>query len=156
MKDFAADLHIHTVLSPCADAAMRPPAIVEAALARGIGMIAICDHNATANIGAVREAAAGDLIVIAGIEITTVEEVHVLGWFGDDAAADAVAAVVRATLPARSGLRGALRAPEVVDALGAIVEHPDAAYESACALPLGHAVGLIRANGGIAVAAHAD
>ncbi len=156
MKEFAADLHIHTVLSPCADAAMRPPAIVEAALARGIGMIAICDHNAAANVGAVREAAAGDLVVIAGIEITTIEEVHVLGWFGDDAAADAVADVVRRTLPTRSGLRGALREPTVVDALGEIVEWPNVAYESACALSLANAVELIRRHGGIAVAAHVD
>lgn len=156
MKDFAADLHIHTVLSSCADGAMRPPAIVEAALARGLAMIAVCDHNATANVGAVREAAAGDLVVIPGIEITTVEEVHVLGWFADDAAADTVARIVLTTLPARSGMRGALRVPEIVDALGEVIERPDAAYESACALPLARAVDLIRGNGGIAVAAHVD
>ena len=37
----AADLHVHTCLSPCAERLMRPRAIVEAAVARGIGMIGV-------------------------------------------------------------------------------------------------------------------
>ena len=40
-----ADLHIHTVLSPCAEVEMIPPLIVERALAEHLDLIAITDHN---------------------------------------------------------------------------------------------------------------
>jgi hypothetical protein len=46
-------------------------------------MIAICDHNTAGNARATQEAAAGALAVLAGMEITTAEEVHVLGLFPD-------------------------------------------------------------------------
>ena len=53
MKTYRAELHVHTVLSPCAGVEMIPPLIVREALQLGINMIAITDHNATANIAAV-------------------------------------------------------------------------------------------------------
>lgn len=81
-KDFRADLHVHTVLSPCAEIEMLPPLIVQEALDHGIQVIAITDHNATANIAAVQQAALGtDLWVLPGMEIQTREEVHVLCLF---------------------------------------------------------------------------
>jgi len=77
-----ADLHVHTVLSPCADVEMIPPLIVQHAVEHGIGLIAITDHNATANIAAVQEAARGtDLVILPGMELQTSEEVHVLCLF---------------------------------------------------------------------------
>jgi 3',5'-nucleoside bisphosphate phosphatase len=82
LKIYRADLHVHTVLSPCAGVEMIPPLIVQEALDRGIQMIAITDHNATANIGAVQKAAAGsDLVVFPGVELQTREEVHALCLF---------------------------------------------------------------------------
>ena len=47
LTGFKADLHIHTVLSPCGDLEMSPTAIVDRALSRGLDMIAISDHNTT-------------------------------------------------------------------------------------------------------------
>ena len=55
MKEFRADLHVHTVLSPCAEIEMLPPLIVSEAKVRGIDLIAITDHNASANISAVQK-----------------------------------------------------------------------------------------------------
>ncbi|MCX5684822.1 MAG: PHP domain-containing protein, partial [Planctomycetota bacterium] len=107
MKRFLADLHIHTVLSPCASEEMTPPAIVRAAVAKGLGMIAICDHNSAGNVRATQEAAGGRLSVLAGMEVTTAEEVHVLGLFPDAASAASAADEVLATLPDQ---------PEPVDA----------------------------------------
>jgi len=94
-----ADLHVHTALSPCGDDEMSPPAIVDAALAAGLGLIAVCDHNAAGNTGAVGEAAGSRLSVISGIEITTAEEVHVVGLFPTVTAAANAADEVRETLP---------------------------------------------------------
>jgi PHP family Zn ribbon phosphoesterase len=60
MKKFRADLHVHTVLSPCADVEMIPPLIVQTALEKNIDLIAITDHNASANVAAVQKAAEGN------------------------------------------------------------------------------------------------
>jgi predicted metal-dependent phosphoesterase TrpH len=82
METFSADLHIHTCLSPCADLDMTPMKIVEQAVKKGLSMIAITDHNSLENTGAVIRAARGTgLTVLAGVEITSVEEAHVLGLF---------------------------------------------------------------------------
>lgn len=91
MAMYRADLHIHTCLSPCGELEMVPPAIVAAAAACGLDLIGICDHNAAAN-GPPTMQAAGDsdhpVTVIPGMEITSREEVHVLGLF--DFAEDAL------------------------------------------------------------------
>jgi 3',5'-nucleoside bisphosphate phosphatase len=61
---------------------MIPPLIVQEALDKGIHLIAISDHNSSANVLAVQKAARGtSLTVLPGIEIQTKEEVHVLCLF---------------------------------------------------------------------------
>ncbi|MDX9771348.1 MAG: PHP domain-containing protein, partial [Tenuifilaceae bacterium] len=47
MQTYRADLHIHTVLSPCGDLDMSPRNIVELAKARNLDIIAVTDHNST-------------------------------------------------------------------------------------------------------------
>jgi len=82
MRTFRADLHVHTVLSPCAEVEMIPPLIVQEALKRHIDIIAITDHNASANVCAVQAAAEGTgLIVFPGMEVQTCEDVHLLCLF---------------------------------------------------------------------------
>jgi 3',5'-nucleoside bisphosphate phosphatase len=89
MKAYRAELHVHTVLSPCAGVEMIPPLIVREALERGLDLIAITDHNATANIAAVMQAARGtELTVLAGMELQTREEVHLLCLFDSIEQAD--------------------------------------------------------------------
>ena len=79
---FEADLHIHTLLSPCAEVEMIPSLIIEAALRAGLQMIAITDHNSCENAGAVIKAAEGTgLKVVPGIEVNSVEGVHLLCLF---------------------------------------------------------------------------
>ena len=82
MKLFFADLHIHTALSPCAENEMTPPAIIKAAKAEGLDIIGISDHNSAENVVAAIEAGAAEgVTVIGGIEVQTVEDVHVLTFF---------------------------------------------------------------------------
>lgn len=74
-----ADLHIHTVLSPCGDIEMTPLNIVRKAKECGIGIIGITDHNSTLNcIEIVRVGMREGIFVLCGAEITTKEEVHVI------------------------------------------------------------------------------
>lgn len=82
MNTFRADLHVHTALSPCAEVEMIPPLIVERALELGIDLIAITDHNASANVHAVQKAAEGTgLTVLPGMEVQTREDVHLICLF---------------------------------------------------------------------------
>ena len=61
---------------------MIPPFIVRAAISLGINLLAITDHNASANVAAVQQAAAGTtLTVLPGMELQTREEVHLLCLF---------------------------------------------------------------------------
>lgn len=61
---------------------MIPPLICQQAIEAGIGLIAITDHNSTANIEAVKKASRGtELVVLPGMELQTVEEIHALCLF---------------------------------------------------------------------------
>ena len=82
MRKVRADLHVHTCLSPCADTQMQATAIVRQAKKVGLDMIGICDHNSADNVAAVAKAGLREgLAVIPGMEITSSEEVHILGLF---------------------------------------------------------------------------
>jgi len=82
MKVFNADLHIHTVLSPCGSLEMSPKTIVQTAKAKKIDIIGITDHNSTRQCRVVvSEAQKAGLTVFCGAEVTTKEEVHCLAFF---------------------------------------------------------------------------
>ena len=82
LKKYKADFHIHSCLSPCGDLDMTPRNIVDKALALGLDLIAISDHNASENIAAVIKSAEGtQLSILAGMEVTSSEEVHILALF---------------------------------------------------------------------------
>ncbi|HNR33804.1 MAG TPA: PHP-associated domain-containing protein [Candidatus Hydrogenedentes bacterium] len=156
MRRFTADLHIHTALSACADDEMTPPAIVAAALKQGLDMIAICDHNSAGNAAAVQAAAGDALSVIAGMEITTAEEAHVLGLFPDAASAEAAGGEVRETLPAVRDVTKMYGRQIVMDAAGRMLDVDGRMLFMASGFPLSDAIALIRRNRGLAVASHVD
>ena len=82
LRRFRADLHIHSCLSPCGELTMSPRRIVEQALTERLDIIALCDHNTAENAAAaIRVAAGTGLAVLPGIELTSEEEVHILGLF---------------------------------------------------------------------------
>ena len=82
MRQFIADLHLHSLLSPCAEIEMTPSNIVRHAAKLGIDIIAITDHNACDNVAAAMDAAIGtNVIVIPGMEVESKEEVHVVVLF---------------------------------------------------------------------------
>jgi len=173
VKSFLADLHVHTALSPCAGEEMTPPAIVQAALDCGLSMVAICDHNSAGNVAAAQEAARAAcarglrhsasaapcdvLSVIPGMEITTAEEVHVVGLFPDAEAAQAAAAEVQATLPEADAEYYQRFGPQrQLDAQGRLVGLERRMLAAASTLSLAQTVALIHQHGGLAVAAHVD
>ncbi len=82
MKIFRADLHIHTLLSPCGDLSMSPANIISEAVNRGIDIIGITDHNTTRHCPLIsRLAGSHGIFTLMGAEVTTKEEVHCLAFF---------------------------------------------------------------------------
>jgi PHP family Zn ribbon phosphoesterase len=85
MGVFRADLHIHTVLSPCGDLDMSPVNIVKAASRKKLDIIGITDHNSTRHCSILKKIAKRHgIFVLQGVEITTKEEVHCLAFFEDN------------------------------------------------------------------------
>lgn len=94
------DLHIHSCLSPCADDDMTPWNLVGMARVKGLDVIALTDHNTALNTPeAVAAGEAYGVQVIPGMEITSREEVHILGYFSSLQDALAAGDTVYAHLP---------------------------------------------------------
>jgi len=60
---------------------MSPKRIVEQVLHQHIDVIAICDHNSAENVLATMKCAPAQLKVFPGMEITSIDEVHILALF---------------------------------------------------------------------------
>jgi 3',5'-nucleoside bisphosphate phosphatase len=85
MNNYRADLHIHTVLSPCGDLEMSPANIVDKAKKEGLNIIGITDHNSTRHCKLISKLAEPKgIFVLMGAEVTTREEVHCLTFFEND------------------------------------------------------------------------
>jgi DNA repair ATPase RecN len=83
-----ADLHIHSygASKDVKDATMTPAAIIDAAVAQGLGVIAITDHNTDQNLAAAVTHAqkyADRLLFIPGVEVTTANG-HLLVYFAPE------------------------------------------------------------------------
>jgi len=76
------DFHVHSCLSPCADNDMTPNNIAGMAAVAGLNIVALTDHNSSRNCPAFFAAARRNgIIPIAGMELTTAEDIHVVCLF---------------------------------------------------------------------------
>ena len=157
LKAYRADLHIHTILSPCTELTeMSPRAIVKRSRQVGLDCIAVCDHNSCENVAAIRAVARDTgLVVVPGIEITSREEVHVLGLFDREESAGAVQEVVYAHLPGEND-EATFGHQVVVNEQEEIVCFNKRLLIGATTLSLETIVELIHSRNGLAVASHVD
>ena len=82
MNRFYYDLHLHSCLSPCGDADNTPNNIAGMASLSGLNIVALTDHNTCRNCPAFFEAAERyGITAIAGMELTTSEDIHVVCLF---------------------------------------------------------------------------
>ncbi len=84
MNKYFYDLHVHSCLSPCGDDDNTPNNLAGMATLNGIQIMALTDHNTCQNCPAFFKAAKRyGIIAIAGMELTTSEEIHVICLFDD-------------------------------------------------------------------------
>lgn len=82
MNKYYYDLHIHSCLSPCGDDDNTPNNIVGMAVLSGLNIVALTDHNTCKNCPAFFEAAKKHgIIAVAGMELTTSEDIHAVCLF---------------------------------------------------------------------------
>ncbi len=82
MNRYYYDLHIHSCLSPCGDDDMTPNNIAGMGVLNGLNIMALTDHNTCRNCPAFFAAAKKNgIIPVAGMELTTAEDIHVVCLF---------------------------------------------------------------------------
>ncbi len=82
MNKYYYDLHIHSCLSPCGSDDNTPNNIAGMATLCGLNIVALTDHNTCKNCPAFFEAAKRyGIIPVAGMELTTAEDIHVVCLF---------------------------------------------------------------------------
>lgn len=76
------ELHLHSCLSPCGEEEMTPRNIAGMAMLCGTRIAALTDHNTTANCPAFFAACREyGVVPVAGMELTTAEEIHMVCLF---------------------------------------------------------------------------
>jgi len=157
MKQFRADLHVHTVLSPCAEVEMIPPLIVQTAIEKHIDLIAITDHNKSANVAAVQKAAQGtNLTVLPGMEVQSREEVHLLTLFETLQELEAWQKEVDASLPQLPNEPDFFGEQFVVDETGEFVRSEPRLLLTSTGFSIDEIFESVNALGGIVIPAHVE
>ena len=156
-RSFAADLHIHSVLSPCGDYTMAPGPILEQARKKKLDLIAITDHNSGDNVEAFCEASRRtEICVLPGMEVTTEEEAHVLTFFDTIEALMTWQAIVYAALPPIKNKEELFGVQVEVAADNTVKQIHDRFLSGATSLSIDAVVAQVDALGGLCIPAHVD
>jgi predicted metal-dependent phosphoesterase TrpH len=149
------DVHIHTALSACAENVLSPRQILSRARAARLDVIAVTDHNASANaLVAVRLADAYGVRVIPGMEVASREEAHVLVFFEAAAALADFQELIDRGLPAEPNVPAVFGHQLVYDEQDEIVGIDERLRQVGTALTLEQVVAEAHQRGGLAVPAH--
>ena len=136
---------------------MSPRAVVDRARAAGLDIIAVTDHNTTENSAAVIQAARGTgLAVLPGMEMTTAEEVHILGLFDPGTELGPFQATVYRNLPDVPSKKRFVKDQVIVDAADYVTGFSPRCLFGATRFSVQEAVDLIHGHGGLAIACHVD
>lgn len=157
MRKLFYDLHLHSCLSPCGDNDMTPNNMAGMAVLKGLQIAALTDHNSSKNCPAFLAACEKNGIVgIAGMELTTSEEIHLVCLFEYlDAALGFSAEVEKHRFPIKNK-------PHIFGEQLILDENDEKIGEeeflliNATALDLETAVSLARSYGAFVMPAHID
>lgn len=157
MPDLRYDLHLHSCLSPCGDADMTPANIAGMASLNGLHVAALTDHNTCLNCPAFFDACRSyGIVPIAGMELTTAEEIHMVCLFPTLEAAmefDLFVSAHRMKVPNRPEIFGE---QIIVDGDDRPVGRVEELLVLATSLDLTTAAREVRRFGGVPFPAHID
>jgi PHP family Zn ribbon phosphoesterase len=157
LREYSADLHIHSCLSPCASLDLSPREIVERAKAESLDIIAVTDHNTAKNVRVVMGLAERrGLKVIPGMEVQTREEIHLLALFPDWPSTAAWDEEVRRHLPDVRNDPEVFGDQPIVDDEGNILNFEERLLLNSIDLPLEEVKRRVEGHGGMAIPSHFD
>lgn len=157
MRRFVADLHVHSVLSPCAEIEMTPRNIVRHAAKHGIDIVAITDHNACDNVAAALVAAEGtNVIILPGMEVETKEEVHLIVLFEKLGQLTAWEQFVSKHMPKRFNDEKRFGAQFIVDAEDELIRIKPEMLLTSLTSGITEVCKTVNELGGICIASHVD
>jgi len=157
LRFFTADLHIHSVLSPCAEMEMFPEFIVERAEELGLEIITVTDHNSCENAAAmIQAAAAADIVVLPGMEVQTREEVHMVCLFDTLAQATRWQERVYDSLPPLKNKEDVFGVQVMLDAEGDIAGYNERLLLTSTQFSVNQVVQQVQDLGGLCIPAHVD
>ena len=149
------DLHMHSCLSPCGSEDMTPANICGMAHLKGLQMIAVTDHNTAGNLPYVQRCAdAYGLLLIPGMEITSREEVHMLGYFPDVETAVSFGEMLKTHMPKGKNRPDFFGHQWVMNEDDEILSEEETLLIGASDLPLNKLADLVREYHGVPVPAH--
>lgn len=151
------DLHIHSCLSPCGDNDSTPANIAGMGVLAGLQIMALTDHNTCKNCPAFFAAAKRHGIVpVAGMELTTAEDIHAVCLFPTlDSAMEFDRAVEkrRILIENRPDIFGEQL---IVDEDDNVIGTEEHLLSNATDITLDEAFPLVKSFGGVCYPAHID
>ena len=154
---YSYDLHVHSCLSPCADNDNTPNNIAGMAHLSGIKIVALTDHNSAKNCPAFFKAAERyGIVPIAGMELTTSEDIHVVCLFEklDDAMRfDEFIGTKRILIKNRTDIFGEQL---ILDENDEVIGSEEHLLPNATLISLDEAPEIVKDFGGICFPAHID
>ncbi|VGO16598.1 hypothetical protein PDESU_05189 [Pontiella desulfatans] len=154
---YRSDFHIHSCLSPCASLEMSPVSIVQKAKNAGLNAIALSDHNCAFNLPGFAEICERHgMACLYGLEVTTVEEAHVLCLFDQLDSAMQLGALVYDSLPDVMNQPERFGDQPIIDENEEILGFAEKFLISASGYDVSALLKQVHALGGLFIPAHID
>lgn len=157
MNKYYYDLHVHSCLSPCADNDNTPNNLAGFAALSGIDIMALTDHNTSKNCPAFFKAAKRyGVIPVAGMELTTAEDIHVVCLFEtleNAMAFDSLVDSRRIKFPNRVDIFGEQL---ILDDQDEVIGQDEFLLSNATEITLDEVPELVKNFGGVCYPAHID
>lgn len=157
MTDYFCDLHVHSCLSPCGDDDMTPANIAGMAALNGLNIVALTDHNSSKNCPAFFEAAKRNgIIPVPGMELTTLEDIHMVCLFRtleDAMEFDGYVDSIRIPVKNRSEIFGSQR---IMDSEDTVTGEEEMLLINAVNISVDDAFKEVMGRGGVIYPAHID
>jgi hypothetical protein len=136
---------------------MLPEQIVKAALFHEINLIAITDHNASQNAAAVISVAEEQgLLVLPGMELQTIEEIHALCLFDSLEQLQTLQGLVDRLLPNRTNNEAVFGPQVIVDRHGEVLAHEERMLLAPVQISIQEACSFVTNLGGLFIPAHVN
>ncbi|MGE4585031.1 MAG: PHP domain-containing protein [Sphaerochaeta sp.] len=153
----AVDLHNHSCLSPCGSDDLTPSLLAVEAMEQGIQILALTDHNSARNLVAFSQACEiCSLLGLYGLEVTTIEEVHVLTVFPNLEDALAFGSFIEFLLPPISNDPKLFGNQLVCDVTGTVIDRVDRLLISGTSLSFCDVVEEALSRDALVIPAHID